>query len=176
MGSFQVAWSNVIPFDRLVVGPAKEAALDTFVLALEPPFAPLEGIPARLYIARRTPTEERAKASKTRGLKRPDLEVGFFFIEIRGFDYCDRMGFRLREHIAIDCNRKPSSERTYQAPRIRRGGFRQGYFGAMHVSRFSATMAARMSRRLHGSALALDHPTDALYSVSLRFCQASKFR
>jgi hypothetical protein len=73
MGSFQVEWSNVIPFDRLVVGPPKDGALDTFVLALDCPFAPLEGIAAKLYIARRTPTEQRAKASKTRGLKRPDL-------------------------------------------------------------------------------------------------------
>ena len=71
----------MIPFDRLVVGPAKDGALDTFVLAPERPFAPLEGIPAKLYIARKTPTEQRAKASNTRGLKRPDLEVGFFFIK-----------------------------------------------------------------------------------------------
>ena len=86
----------MIPFDRLVVGPARDGAL-----ALERPFASLEGIPAKLYIARRTPTEQRPKASKTRGLKRPDLEVGFFFIEIRGFDYCYRMGFPLGERIAI---------------------------------------------------------------------------
>src|SRR5260370_27717119 len=111
MGSFQFAWSNVIPFDRLVVGPPNDGALDTFVLALERPFPPLEGIPAKLYIARRTPTEQRAKATKTRGFKRPDLDVGFFFIEIRGFDYCYRMGVRLSER--IPCNRKPSPERTY---------------------------------------------------------------
>jgi hypothetical protein len=65
MGSFQVAWSNVIPFEKLVVGLARDAGLDAVTFAL--------GIPAKLYIARRRPTEQRAKASKTRGLKRPDL-------------------------------------------------------------------------------------------------------
>ena len=40
------------------------------------------GIPVKLDIARKTPAEQRAKASKRRGLKRPDLEVGFFFMMI----------------------------------------------------------------------------------------------
>ena len=39
------------------------------------------GIPVKLDIARKTPAEQRAKASKTRGLKMPDSEVGFFFME-----------------------------------------------------------------------------------------------
>src|SRR2546422_16743 len=44
----------------------------------EEPLIPLGGLAAKLSIARRTPTEQRAKASRTRGLKMPDLEAGFF--------------------------------------------------------------------------------------------------
>ncbi len=36
------------------------------------PVIALDGFAAKLSIASRTPTEQRAKASKTRGLKRPD--------------------------------------------------------------------------------------------------------
>src|SRR5712692_4776115 len=79
-GSFSIAWSNVIPFDRLVVGPRGAgavvvAAAFAFCLSAElreEPVAPLDGIVAKLSIARRTPTEQREKASKMRGLKRPD--------------------------------------------------------------------------------------------------------
>jgi hypothetical protein len=38
----------------------------------EEPVIPLGGFAAKLSIASRTPTEQRAKASKTRGLKIPD--------------------------------------------------------------------------------------------------------
>ena len=72
----------MIPFERLVVGPATDARLDiiTFALALERAFVPLEGIPAKLNIPSRTPTEQRAKASKIRGLKIADWELDFFFM------------------------------------------------------------------------------------------------
>src|SRR2546428_13807837 len=74
-GSFRMAWSNVIPFDRLVVGP-KGAAGAGAVTAV------------KLNIPRRTPTEQRAKASKTRGLKIADWELDFFFM-------VGKKGFRL---------------------------------------------------------------------------------
>jgi hypothetical protein len=38
----------------------------------EVPLIPLGGFAAKLSIASRTPTEHRAKASKTRGIKNPD--------------------------------------------------------------------------------------------------------
>jgi hypothetical protein len=38
------------------------------------------GVAARLNIARSEPTEQRVKASKTRGLKMPDREAAFFCI------------------------------------------------------------------------------------------------
>jgi hypothetical protein len=75
MGWFLVAWSNVIAFVRLVVGRrVAEAEAVTATFALEPAesFVALDGVPAKPSIARRTPTEQRAKANKTRGLKRPD--------------------------------------------------------------------------------------------------------
>jgi hypothetical protein len=37
---------------------------------------------AKLAAASKTPTEQRVKATKTRGLKRPDCEEEFFFMEI----------------------------------------------------------------------------------------------
>src|SRR6266478_1006357 len=40
------------------------------------------GVDAKLSKANKTPTEQRLKANKTRGLKRPDLEAGFFCIGI----------------------------------------------------------------------------------------------
>jgi hypothetical protein len=42
--------------------------------------SPPGGFAAKLTSAKNTPTEQRAKASKTLGLKIPDLEEGFFFI------------------------------------------------------------------------------------------------
>jgi hypothetical protein len=36
------------------------------------------GVDAKLSKASKTPTEQRLKASKTRGLKRPDLEAKYF--------------------------------------------------------------------------------------------------
>ena len=79
-GSFRVAWSNVIPFDKLVVGPAIDAGINgiTAFAFEEPaslpdePVLPLDGTVAKLSIARRTPTEQRVKAIKTRELKRAD--------------------------------------------------------------------------------------------------------
>src|SRR2546422_2181249 len=73
-GSFKLAWSKVIPFEKLVVGLSSDTGLNAVAFAL--------GFPAKLNIARRTPTEPRANANKLRGLKRPDLEVGFFFMMI----------------------------------------------------------------------------------------------
>jgi hypothetical protein len=54
-------------------------------------------VAARLNIAKRTPTEQRAKASKTRALKKPDCESGFFLMLVFRLDclrrplkqYCD---------------------------------------------------------------------------------------
>jgi hypothetical protein len=42
-------------------------------------------------VARRTPAEQRAKASKTRGLKRPDVEVRFFFMMTLPVNYPEEM-------------------------------------------------------------------------------------
>jgi hypothetical protein len=44
---------------------------------------PLEGVAAKLNIASNTPTEQRLRAIKTRGFKKPDWEGGFFFMEWR---------------------------------------------------------------------------------------------
>ena len=46
----------------------------------EVPLIPLGGFAAKLSIASRTPTEHRAKASKTRGLKNPDGDAEISFI------------------------------------------------------------------------------------------------
>jgi len=45
---------------------------------------PLDGVAAKLNIASMAPTEQKQNANKTRGLKRPDCEAGFFFIMISG--------------------------------------------------------------------------------------------
>jgi hypothetical protein len=37
---------------------------------------------AKLTIASNVPMQQRVKATKARGLKRPDCEEGFFFMEI----------------------------------------------------------------------------------------------
>ena len=42
--------------------------------------SPPGGFAAKLTSAKNTPTEQRAKAPKTQGLKIPDLEVGFLFM------------------------------------------------------------------------------------------------
>src|SRR2546430_15790003 len=73
-GSTRLACSKVIPFDRLVVGPARDAELDDALV-------PLEGTLAKLNIVRRTPAAQNARARRTRGWKRPDLEEGLVFIE-----------------------------------------------------------------------------------------------
>jgi hypothetical protein len=39
---------------------------------------PLEGVAAKLNIASNTPTEQRLRAIKTRGLKKPDWKEDFF--------------------------------------------------------------------------------------------------
>jgi hypothetical protein len=41
---------------------------------------PLEGVAAKLNIASNTPTEQTLRAIKTRRLKKPDCEGGFFFM------------------------------------------------------------------------------------------------
>jgi hypothetical protein len=74
IGSFQVAWSNVIPLEKLVVGPpidAGAAAVTAFVSADDPDMS-FNGVVAKVNIARSRPTEQRLKAIKTRGLKSPD--------------------------------------------------------------------------------------------------------
>src|SRR5438093_8486043 len=84
-GSFKLAWSKVIPFEKLVVGLSSDAGLNAVAFALR--------VPAKLNIVRKAPTEQRAKASKTRGLKRPDLEVELVFIgwmEARRIHACRR--------------------------------------------------------------------------------------
>jgi hypothetical protein len=40
------------------------------------------GAAPKLSIARKTPTEQRAKATKTRGLKKADWELGFFCMTV----------------------------------------------------------------------------------------------
>jgi len=40
------------------------------------------GFAAKLAAASKVPTQQRVKATKARGLKRPDCEEGFFFMEI----------------------------------------------------------------------------------------------
>ena len=42
---------------------------------------PLDGVDAKLNIASKAPTEQRIKAKKMRGLKMPDLDVDFFFMD-----------------------------------------------------------------------------------------------
>ncbi|PYJ01171.1 MAG: hypothetical protein DMF00_05775, partial [Verrucomicrobia bacterium] len=39
---------------------------------------PLDGVAAKLNIASNTPTEQKLRAIKTRGLNKPDSEEGFF--------------------------------------------------------------------------------------------------
>jgi hypothetical protein len=70
MGSFQVAWSKVIPFERFVDGPVMDGA--------DALSETLEAVPEKLNIARRMPAEQSATATKTRRWKRPELGVRFF--------------------------------------------------------------------------------------------------
>jgi hypothetical protein len=57
-----------------VVGPAIDAgatAVTAFVLADDPDMS-FDGVVAKVNIARSRPAEQRLKAIRTRGLKRPD--------------------------------------------------------------------------------------------------------
>ena len=45
---------------------------------------PLDGVDAKLIHPSDAPIEQRKKAAKRRGLKMPDLELGFFFIDVVG--------------------------------------------------------------------------------------------
>jgi hypothetical protein len=73
MGSFQMAWSNVIPFDRLVVGPRGAGA----VTAL------------KLNIASEMPETQRRTPSRLRVLIKPDVDDDFFFMAgLSNFSCC----------------------------------------------------------------------------------------
>ena len=93
-GSFKLAWSKVIPLEKLVVGLSSDTGLNAVVFALR--------VPAKLNIVRKAPTEQKAKASKTRGLKIADWELDFFFmVGKKVFDQCCRMNFSLRESLLL---------------------------------------------------------------------------
>jgi hypothetical protein len=44
---------------------------------------PLDAVPAKLSMLKKTPTKQRLRPNKLRGLKRPDWELSFFFIIYR---------------------------------------------------------------------------------------------
>src|SRR6266566_7533630 len=52
---------------------------------------------AKLTIASKTPTEQRMKATKTRGLKRPDCEEGFFFMRFSFVSLQRRLSLTVRK-------------------------------------------------------------------------------
>src|SRR5437764_14215670 len=52
---------------------------------------------AKLTIASKTPTEQRVKATKARGLKRPDCEEGFFFMRFSFVSLQRRLSLTLRK-------------------------------------------------------------------------------
>ena len=41
---------------------------------------PLDAVPAKLSMLKKTPTKQRPRPNKMRGLKRPDWEMSFFFM------------------------------------------------------------------------------------------------
>src|SRR5437660_452922 len=51
---------------------------------------------AKLTIASKAPTEQRVKATKTRGLKRPDCEEGFFFMRFSFVSLQRRLSLTIR--------------------------------------------------------------------------------
>jgi hypothetical protein len=53
-------------------------ALVSFELAREN--FPLDAVPAKLSMLRKTPTKQRLRPNKMRGLKRPDWDMSLFFI------------------------------------------------------------------------------------------------
>src|SRR5207302_10579572 len=52
---------------------------------------------AKLAIASKTPTEQRVKATKARGLKRPDCEEGFFFMRFSFVKLQRRLSLTIRK-------------------------------------------------------------------------------
>src|SRR6266513_4726797 len=52
---------------------------------------------AKLAIASKAPTEQRVKATKTRGLKRPDCEEGFFFMRFSFVSLQRRLSLTVRK-------------------------------------------------------------------------------
>src|SRR5260370_6042914 len=52
---------------------------------------------AKLTIVRKTPTEQRVKATKTRGLKRPDCEERFFFMRFSFVSLQRRLSLKIRK-------------------------------------------------------------------------------
>src|SRR5947208_14621967 len=52
---------------------------------------------AKLTIASKTPTEQRVKATKARGLKRPDCEEGFFFTRFSFVKLQRRLSLTIRK-------------------------------------------------------------------------------
>src|SRR5437773_5680960 len=52
---------------------------------------------AKLTIASKTPTEQRVKATKARGLKRPDCEEGFFFMRFSFVSLQRRLSLTIRK-------------------------------------------------------------------------------
>src|SRR5882762_3242554 len=52
---------------------------------------------AKLTIASKAPTEQRVKATKARGLKRPDCEEGFFFMRFSFVSLQRRLSLTIRK-------------------------------------------------------------------------------
>src|SRR5437867_4653283 len=52
---------------------------------------------AKVTIASKAPTEQRMKATKARGLKRPDCEVGFFFMRFSFVSLQRRLSLTIRK-------------------------------------------------------------------------------
>jgi len=73
--------------------PGAAIAVDVTDVAVEPDLSvrvPVDGVAAKLSMPSRPATEQRVKANKTRGLKRPDWKMLFFFM---GFASCFRVEF-----------------------------------------------------------------------------------
>src|SRR5204862_6504789 len=55
------------------------------------------GEAAKLTMASNAPTQQRVKAAKARGLKRPDCEVDFFFMEIFLVNWSGELSLTIRK-------------------------------------------------------------------------------
>jgi hypothetical protein len=76
-----------------MAGASPVAPAESVLIERDAPFALVAGLAAKPRTAIKTPTEQRTKAPMTRGLKRPDWELGFF---CTGFFVCCRCVFDSR--------------------------------------------------------------------------------